>query len=169
MEQTPEITQTPVKTSISEGREIGKVPTSDSPAQSGAFKSLWILTLILFGVVAMYFLLTGPLSKLTRASVSGKPSQTQSMIFAQPLTMKADGVASSKIDVFISTDDGKPVPNKIVDVTTSAGVLSPSSATTDGEGHAVFSLKLSSPGLASISYSVDKVSFPQTVSVEGTR
>lgn len=146
---------------------VPRIMTAESAQQNNSFKVLGILTLVVFTFVALYFLLTGPLATMTRASVSETPSQSQSMIFAHPLSMKADGVTKSKVDVFVASEDGKPIPNKVVDITATVGTPEPSSLSTDEEGHAVFYLTMSEAGLASISFSVDKIPFSQTVSVRG--
>jgi len=134
--------------------------------QGRVFKYFGIFALVAFFIFLVYFLLTGPFAQMTKATVSAVPSQTESMMFAHPLTIKADGVDKSKIDVFIASDEGKPLTNQNIEIITTLGTIVPTKATTDSSGHVVFELTIDTPGIAVVSFTIDSQPFDKNISVK---
>lgn len=125
------------------------------------------VALILAALVGGYVLFTGPLSTFTHAVVPIAASESASTMFAFPLTIQADGVSQSKIDIFVASKDSLPLQSKKVDVTTTLGSLDKNTATTDNMGHVTFLLTMSEPGISTINFSVDGVPFSRQITVEG--
>lgn len=123
--------------------------------------------LILAILVGAYVLFTGPFSKLTQAVVPTSASEATSVLYAYPLTIKADGSAQSKIDIFVSSDSSLPLANEKVTITTTTGTVNPSTAMTDKMGHASYTLVMSEQGVATISFSVNDVPFSKQITIKG--
>ena len=123
--------------------------------------------LVLAILVGAYVLFTGPLSKLTQAVVPTSASEATSTLYAYPLTIKADGLTQSKIDIFVSSDSSLPLANKKVTATTTAGTLNPATAMTDKMGHASYTIVMSEPGVVTINFTVDDIPFSKQITVKG--
>nr|MBP6994379.1 Ig-like domain-containing protein [Candidatus Woesebacteria bacterium] len=114
-----------------------------------------------------YVLFTGPLSTFTHAVVPLSASDTESSIYAYPLTIQADGSSESKIDIFVSSDSSLPLADKKVDISTTMGSIAPTTAMTDKLGHVSYTLTMSEPGVATISFMVNGQQFSKQVTVQG--
>ena len=108
-----------------------------------------------FGVFASLLVFKNPIARLTRASEEFTPSSENSLIIGCPLPIKADGVSTCKLFVFVTSKKGTPVANKNVSVATTLGNFKISSQTSDNNGKAVFELTSPSPGEAKVSATVD--------------
>ncbi len=115
---------------------------------------LMLLFFLAFGVFTTVVVFNQPLTQLTRAKEETVASASESLIFAWPLTVKADGKTSSIISVFIRNLNGKPLSNKAVVLTSTLGNLSEASVTTDNQGKATFQLTSLTPGVAQITATV---------------
>lgn len=123
--------------------------------------------LILAILVGAYVLFTGPLSKLTQAVVPASASEATSVLYAYPLTIKADGSTQSKIDIFISSENSAPLSSKKVTATTTLGTIAPTTVMTDKMGHASYTLVMLEPGIATINFSVDSIPFSKQITIKG--
>lgn len=131
----------------------------------------------LAGLIGLFFLaffvfislvvFSKPLSRFTRASSAVDPSAAKSIIVAWPLTLQANSSQESKIDVFVRSDSNAPVPNREVQVSATAGSITPSRATTDRTGKATFQFAPAGDrGLAEITAIVDNtLQLTQKVSI----
>lgn len=130
----------------------------------------------LLGLVTLFFLaflfflsvvvFNKPLSNFIRARETTTPSNENSLLFAWPLDSKADGVSEIKVDVFVRSETDKLVPNKEVRVSSTLGDVEPSSAITDKNGKASFTLVSSTPGTAELSATVDSVQLSKKLTVK---
>ena len=108
-----------------------------------------------------------PLAKFTRAKEDFLPSATNSLLFAYPLSQKADGISKSTINVFVRSEKGMPVKEQKVSVDTTLGTFDVADATTDDQGKATFQLASKTAGIASISVVVGgNLSLTQKLSVK---
>jgi len=90
-----------------------------------------------------------PLSQLTRAKEEFIPSKQKSLIFAWPLNSSIGKPVN--ISVFLRNENGFPLVNKNVTLSTTLGQINPMKAVTDKSGKATFILTSSSPGIAEVS------------------
>ncbi|OGK23782.1 hypothetical protein A2954_03140 [Candidatus Roizmanbacteria bacterium RIFCSPLOWO2_01_FULL_37_12] len=133
-------------------------------------KLLALITLffISFAFFAGLTIFNDPLTRLIRAREDFTPSPVRSKILAWPLSsIKANGISESEINVFIVSESDKPVPNKLVTLTSTLGNLKESSATTDNNGKATLHITSSSPGIAEVQASVEPgVNLNQKITIE---
>jgi len=126
--------------------------------------SLFFLTFFVFISVVVF---SKPLSLFTRASEKSEPSSAKSLIFAWPLS---SGVASSekvKVDVFVRSETGNPIPNRQIEAKTTLGTISPTTISSDKIGKASFFLTSQTAGTAQVSATVDnRTRISQQVSVK---
>lgn len=128
---------------------------------------LSILFVAAFLVFTGYVFFSGSFNVLTRASVENtNPSEQNSLIFAWPLSVMADGTSTSEVTVFVRNTDGKGIEGKQVTLTTSIGSLQSGSAITDTDGKAVFNLSSETPGVAEINAMVDNKKLLRKITVE---
>lgn len=128
---------------------------------------LLLVFFLLFTVFATIVLFNGQFTTFTRAKEDFAPSAKASLLFAYPLLVKADGVAKSTVNIFVRSDKGMPVKDKIVTITTSVGALSETEATTDDKGKASVTLTSSTPGTATVEVFIDRtLKMTQTLSVK---
>jgi len=90
-----------------------------------------------------------PLSRLTRAKEEFIPSKEKSLIFAWPLNSSIGKPVT--ISVFLRNENGLPLVNKNVTLSTTLGQITPKQASTDKSGKATFILTSSSKGIAEVS------------------
>ncbi len=128
--------------------------------------SLVIIFILLFGGFSISILWENRLQRFTRAREFYKPSGKNSLIFAFPLEVKADGKDFSKITVFVRNEKGVPLSAKEVTLQTSLGVVSPTRVTTDKNGKAEFQLSSTQPGLANIKAIVDNIEIQKSVTIK---
>lgn len=113
----------------------------------GALLVIFFLSFTIF-VTLVFF--NKPLAQFTRAKEDYLPSAANSLIFAYPLSVPADGNAASTISVFVRSDKGMPVKDQQVTLAASVGTVRESSATTDEQGKASFHLSSTATGVADI-------------------
>lgn len=109
---------------------------------------LLLVFFLLFTVFATAVLLNKQLVTFTRAKEDYAPSITSSLLFAYPLSVKADGTTKSTINVFIRSDKGMPVKDQKLTISSSLGDLSLKEITTDDKGKATVTLTSTAPGIA---------------------
>lgn len=125
------------------------------------------LFIIAFLVFTGYVFFSGTFNVLTRASVENtNPSEQNSLIFAWPLSVAADGQSTSEVTVFVRNIDGTGLEGKQVNLTTSVGTFQTGSAVTDTDGKALFQLSSQSPGVAEINAMVDNKKLLRKITVE---
>lgn len=108
-----------------------------------------------------------PLAQFTRAKEDFTPSATNSLVFAFPLSVKADGEAQSTINVFVRSDKGMPVKDQKVTLSSTLGNIKEANSTTDEQGKATFQLVSSKSGIAQIGAIVgDSLQLTQKLSVK---
>ncbi len=113
----------------------------------GALLVVFFLSFSIFVTVVFF---NKPLAKFTRAKEDYLPSSANSLVFAYPLAVKADGKTQSTINVFVRSDKGMPVKEQRVTVTATLGTIQEVVATTDDQGKATFLLASTQPGVSSI-------------------
>jgi hypothetical protein len=107
-----------------------------------------------------------PISRLTRAEIDLVPSKEKSLIFAWPLTLKADGVSKSEINVVIRNNNLKFIEEKQVTVKSTLGDIKSISNTTDKGGKTSFELTSTTPGIAEVSAYVDNTEVGKKITVK---
>lgn len=126
-----------------------------------------LVFMLTFGLYTVITVFNKPLTRMTKAKEEFIPSSDNSLIFAWPLTSKAEGKSSVQINVFIRNVTNVPLPNKKVTLTSTVGLVEPSEFTTDKGGKATFSISSTSPGTAEISATVDNtIQLKQKVTVK---
>lgn len=144
-------------------QRLGKKPTRPDNKFTGMVYGVLILAILVGG----YVVFTGPLSTFTHAVVPLSASETNTTMYAYPLTIKADGKTQSKIDLFVATSDSLPVPNKPVVASSTIGTLSSTNALTDRMGHVSYVLTMEEPGIATIQFIIDSVLLGKQITVQG--
>jgi len=130
-----------------------------------ALISLFFISFAFFAGLTIF---QKPLNTLISAKEDFTPSPIRSRILAWPLSsLKANGISESEINVFVVSESDKPIPNKIVRLTTSLGSIKEQSSTTDNTGKATFHLISSTPGVADLHAIVDpNINLAQKVSIK---
>ncbi|OGK31629.1 hypothetical protein A3F29_00055 [Candidatus Roizmanbacteria bacterium RIFCSPHIGHO2_12_FULL_33_9] len=124
---------------------------------------LFIATFIFF-VAILFF--NEPLSQLTRATEETQPSPETSLIFAWPLTVKADGTQSSQINVFIRNDKNKLITNKRVELRSSLGDIKNIIVSSDTNGKTTFELTSKVPGTADVTAVVEGIKIKNALTIK---
>ena len=120
-----------------------------------------------FGLFTTITVFNKPLTRLTKAKEEFLPSSESSLLFAWPLTTKADGQESVQINVFVRNATNIPLSNKTVHLTTTVGTIKENDLVTDKAGKTSFMLGSNSVGLAELSATVDnQVQLKQKISVK---
>lgn len=114
--------------------------------------TLFFLSFLFFLSVVLF---NRPLSNLIRAKEDTSPSSQNSLMFAWPIEIQADGKTSVKIDVFVRSESNKLVSNKEVRISSTLGQVQPISVLTDKNGKASFSLVSAQPGIAELTATID--------------
>lgn len=129
--------------------------------------SLLILFILVFGLFIGLVVFNQPIRTFTRASEELIPSLESSLIFAWPLTAKADNKEKVDINIFVRNAKNLPLINKKVNLETNLGTVVVISDTTDKSGKATFSLTSSNPGIAEIKATIDnQVQIKQTITIK---
>lgn len=113
----------------------------------GALLLIFFLSFSIF-ITALFF--NQPLAKFTRAKEDFLPSATSSLIFAYPLTVKADNTSESTINVFVRSEKGMPVKEQRITITSSIGRIKEPEVVTDDQGKASFHVVSATEGVAQI-------------------
>lgn len=119
-----------------------------------------------FGIFASVIVFNKPLSSIIRASQEINLSVTNSLIFAWPLTVKADGQSQSTVTVFLRNEKNYPVPNKPVTLSSSFGQVKEAQLTSGKDGKAEFHLVSASTGIANITVYSGSLELAQKISVK---
>ena len=126
--------------------------------------SFFFLTFFVFISVLVF---GKPLSRFTRAAEDYQPSAEKSLIFAWPLNSSVSTSDVVKVDVFVRSESGKPIPTREVLMNTTIGTITPKIAVSDKNGKATFSLTSQNPGTAEVSAIIDNtVQVSQKVTVK---
>lgn len=125
---------------------------------------LFMLSFTIFTSVVMF---NKPLSTFTRAKEDTVPTGKNSILFAWPLTVKADGKTESTVNVFVRTATDKPLSGKKVSLQTNIGTVREVNSQTDKSGKAVFALSSTTSGVADLTAIIEgSISVSQRVSVK---
>lgn len=126
-----------------------------------------VIFFLSFGIFVSVLLLNkSPLTQLIRAEKELIPSAKNSLVFAYPLTVKADGVSQNKVTIFVRNDTNNVIPNKVVTITTSLGTPTKTEITTGKDGKAEFNITSTRPGVAEITATAGNVLLQQKVTVK---
>ncbi len=126
--------------------------------------SFFFLTFFVFISVLVF---GKPLSRFTRAAEDYQPSSEKSLIFAWPLSSRLTTSGVVKVDVFVRSESGKPIPTREILVNTTIGTITPKIAVSDKNGKATFSLSSQTQGTAEVSAVIDNtVPVSQKVTVK---
>lgn len=128
--------------------------------------TLLSLFFVAFAVFTGVVVFNKPLTKLTRAKEELLPSIANSLVFAWPLKIKADGTETASVTVFVRTENSRPIANKPVNVKASPGTIKETAATSDTEGKASFTFVCTQAGTAEIQAMVDSVALSQRISIK---
>lgn len=111
------------------------------------------LSVILF-VAAVVF--QQPLARFTRAKEEFTISPTASKVLIWPVTVNADGSSFALVNVFLSSQTGKPISNKKIVLDVTIGTVSPIDAVSDTNGKAMFKVVSTTEGVATIAITADE-------------
>lgn len=128
---------------------------------------LGIIFMVAFIAFSGYVVFQQPIARLTRAAnPQAAVSPQTSLIFAWPLSVKADNKTNSEISVFVRDSQGRGLAEKRVQIQATVGKLTQQSAITDSDGKAIFKITSDVPGVAEITATVDTTRLQRTVSVK---
>ncbi len=128
---------------------------------------LMLIFMLSFGLFATITVFNKPLTRFTKAKEEFLPSSESSLLFAWPLTSKADGTYSVQVNVFVRNTTNIPLPNKKVRLATTIGTVKTNYLETDKAGKVTFMISSDSPGLAELTAVVDsQVQLKQKISVK---
>ncbi len=105
-----------------------------------------------------------PIAKLTRAN-NAVVSAGQSLLFAWPLSVKANGADMIAVDVFIRSSNNLPISNKQIALQSTVGTVSAQNAVSDKAGKTTFTIKSTTPGKAHVTASVDNVQLERSLTI----
>lgn len=126
--------------------------------------SLFFLSFFVFISVMVF---SKPLSRFTRAAEDSRPSSSKSLIFAWPLSASVTSLETVKLDVFVRSENGNPIPKRQIVVNTDIGSVSPKVMLSDKNGKASFSLTSQTAGTAQVSATIDNTTpISQKVSIK---
>ena len=127
---------------------------------------LTFVVIAAFAIFLGFVFLNEPLSNLIRASGEKEPSSQNSLIFAWPLQVVADGKSTSEITIFVRDEEGRGLAGHEVNITASSGSIQEGLLTTDSQGKAIFHIFSQSPGVAKIEALVDNTKLQRSISVQ---
>jgi len=126
-----------------------------------------LIFMLAFGLFTTIIVFNKPLTSLTKAKEEFLPSSESSLLFAWPLTAKADSTYVVQVNVFVRNATNIPLLNKKVHLNTTLGTIKDNDRETDKAGKATFVVNSDSPGLAELSAIVNnQVQLKQKVSVK---
>jgi len=126
-----------------------------------------VIFFLSFGIFTSIVLFNkSPLTQFIRAEKELTPSARNSLVFAYPLTVKADGVSKNKVTIFVRNEANNVIPNKPVTISTTLGEPVEKVITTGKDGKAEFNITSITPGIAEITASVSNVTLLQKVTVK---
>jgi hypothetical protein len=112
--------------------------------------ALLVLFFLSFTIFVSLVFFNKPLARFTRAKEDFLPSASNSLMFAHPLTVAADGAAESTVNVFIRSEKGMPVKEQKVTLNVSSGSVKEPEVTTDDQGKATFHITSDTAAVADI-------------------
>ena len=125
--------------------------------------TIFFLSFLLFISVVVF---NKPLTQFTRAKEDLAPSGANSLIFAWPLTARADGSEEVTVNVFVRSENNKLVTDRTVTVTSTLGTVKVVTDKADNTGKTTFKVTAASPGTAEISATIDNsIPVAQKISV----
>lgn len=126
-----------------------------------------IFFIVAFVLFSGFIVFREPIGRFTRAAnITSRPSAQTSLIFAWPLTVKADGQSKSEVTVFVRDSDGRGLAEKPINLTASIGNIDTPRAITDATGKAVFNITSTTTGVAKIEALVDNVNLQRSLTVK---
>jgi len=125
-----------------------------------------VLFFVAFALFTLYVFFTGPINRITRAAEDSTPSVQQSLIFAWPLELEANGTAETEVTVFIRNTDNKALAEQPVTIVSSVGTVKESQMSTDSEGKALFHVSSDTVGVAQIKAFVDNKKLLRKITVQ---
>lgn len=127
-----------------------------------------LLFVVSFFAFISFLLFGNQLTTITQAS-NAEASPTESLIFAWPLEVPANGTSTSEITVFVRTEEGKGVTDAQVELIPTMGEVFGSPGFTDKNGEVSFQISSTTQGVAEIEVIVDNIPIQRTVSVKFTQ
>lgn len=128
---------------------------------------LVVVFFVIFILFTTAIIFQKPLTQAIRATEENTPSGASSLIFAWPLSEKADGVSQVKIDVFVRSKSNRLISKKTVKITTTLGNIQPVSSVSDDVGKTTFIITSSTPGVAELSAIIDNsITLQKTLSIK---
>ena len=128
---------------------------------------LSIVFMIAFISFTSYVIFREPIGRFTRAAITNTtPSLQESLIFAWPLKLPADGKTQSEITIFIRDEDGRGLQERQVRVASTIGTFSNPTALTGTDGKVTFKLTSTTNGIAEIDATVDNIKLQRKVTVQ---
>ena len=127
---------------------------------------LTFIVIAAFAIFLGFVFLNEPISRLISASGETDPSSQNSLIFAWPLEVIADGKSTSEITIFVRDAEGRGLAGHEVNITATNGAIQEGLITTDTQGKAIFHISSQTPGIAQIEALVDKVKLQRNISVQ---
>lgn len=126
---------------------------------------LLMIFFLAFTIFMTFIVFNDQITTVTQASVQ-EVSADKSLIFAWPLTLKANGEDTSEITIFVRNEDGKGIAGKIVSLQTTVGDVKEPAGTTDSTGKVLFHISSSNAGVAEIQTLVDNNPIRKKVSIK---
>lgn len=128
---------------------------------------LLVLLVLIFSLFISYTVFNKQIATFTRASSDTEPSAEKSLIFAWPLTAKANGQDKVMINIFIRNEKNQPLASKLVTLSTNLGQFDNPTQITDKTGKISFYLTSNQTGIAEIKAIVDKkIQLNQSVTIK---
>lgn len=129
--------------------------------------ALMLLFFLAFGLFISRMIFNQPLTQLTRAKEDVVASDTESLIFAWPLSTQSGSNEKVEINVFVRNIKNNPLANKKVNLQTTLGNISENDIITDKAGKATFNLTSQTSGVAELTATVDdSIQLKQKISVK---
>lgn len=126
-----------------------------------------LIFMLSFGLFITITVFNKPLTQFTKAKEEFLPSSESSLLFAWPLTAKADSKYVVQVSVFVRNGTNVPLADKKVHLTSTVGTVKENDINTDKAGKATFMVNSDTPGLAELTAMVDnQVQLKQKVSVK---
>ncbi len=128
------------------------------------FVWMGIATAVGFVSFFIYVVYVGEVAPRIFAGSTARASLSKSLIFAYPLTISSG--EKSSVSAFVVSEDGDPIGNKTVIISSNLGTVLPTTAKTDEDGNAKFEFYSNTPGIAELAIVTDDMRLPQTVTIE---
>ncbi len=132
-------------------------------------KNRWLQVAgVVLAVGVIYFLATSVVPRvlvtLTKAAPGQRVSMANSLLIGEKLLAGADGVDECRLNVFLTDQNGKPVPGKqVAALSDDAGLEITPADLSDASGSVGFGIKSSKSGSFEIRAEVEGVEMPRRV------